>query len=408
VLTYQQALMVIMQTVKALPPVTVSLDEGHGKILAEDVFSARVLPPADNSAMDGYAYASASIAGQSSLREVGFLPAGEAFAARVAAGETVRIMTGAPLPAGCDTVIPFENVEVGADGQILLRKPVPHGANVRYRGEELQHGEKVLAAGTLLSSGAIGLLAAAGIARLQVYPAPRVAILSTGDELCELDDDRQDGRIINSNAHLLAARLREDGFGVEHLGIARDQPGELETKLRRGLEADLLLSTGGVSVGDRDHVQEALCRIGFTQVFWKVAIKPGKPVLFGMIGSLPVFGLPGNPASSAATYELFVRPALLLRAGHRHPHAPRLQVTLAGDVRGGGTRQQFVWGTLHIVDGALHFHPSQRQGSGQNRSSEGAHALLPVAAGAADLVRGDTVEVIILRLPPGQDHCVNK
>lgn len=406
-LTYQQALMAIMQTVQALPPVTVSLDEGHGKVLAEDITSARVLPPADNSAMDGYAFASAGVAAQSRLREVGFLPAGEQFAARVEPGEAVRIMTGAPLPAGCDTVVPFEDVELSSDGQILLRKPVQHGANVRYRGEELQQGEKVLQAGTVLSSGAIGLLAAAGIVRLRVYPAPRVAILSTGDELCDLEDSRQDGRIVNSNAHLLAARLREDGFNVLHLGIARDQPEELETKLRRGLEADLLLSTGGVSMGDRDHVQEALCRIGFTQVFWKVAIKPGKPTLFGMIGDLPVFGLPGNPAASAATYELFVRPALLLRAGHQDPLAPRLHVTLAGDVKGGGKRQQFLWGALQIVDGALHFHPSQRQGSGQNRSSQGAHALLPVATGAADLVRGDRVEVIILRLPPGQVHSAN-
>lgn len=401
-LDYQQALTAICSTVTPLAPVRVPLDDGLGRVLAEDIYSARELPPADNSAMDGYAFACDSVDATRCLQEVGFLPAGGTFSQPVKVGEAVRIMTGAPIPAGCDTVIPVEDIERLDGNRIHLRKELRCGANVRYRGEELQRGEKILVAGQELGPAAIGMLASAGIVDIAVYPAPRVAILSTGDELTELGDPVQNGKIINSNAHLLAACLRRDGFVPITLGIAKDQPGELETYLRKGLEADMLITTGGVSVGDRDLVQQTLVEIGFKKVFWKVATKPGKPTLFGMIDSRPVFGLPGNPSASAVTYELFALPALRLLAGHRKPLSPTIRVKLAEPVKGGGKRLHFLWGTLKIHAGDFYFHPSDRQGSGQNRSAVDAHALLPVAIDSPGLAAGDSVDIIMLRLPDGQ------
>jgi molybdopterin molybdotransferase len=245
------------------------------------------------------------------------------------------------------------------------------------------------------------LLAAAGSGRVRVYPAPRVALLSTGDELVELGDIPGPGQIVNSNFHLLAARIREEGGTVVPLGIARDRRAELSGRIAEGLRtADLLVSTGGVSVGDRDHVQEVLAEHGFQLGFWRVAIKPGKPVLFGTVGTTPVFGLPGNPSAAAATFELFVRPALRRLGGHDDPLHPRLRVILTDAVAGGEKRQQFLWGGLRERDGRYEFTPS-RLGSGQTRGIRGAHALLPVAAGDSGLAAGSEVDVMLLRLPPG-------
>jgi molybdopterin molybdotransferase len=288
----------------------------------------------------------------------------------------VRIMTGAPLPAGCDTVVPLEDVTELADGIRLQRAPQV-GQHIRLRGEELRRDEIVLHSGTPLFAAELGLLAAAGAERVWVHPAPRVALLSTGDELVELGQAPGPGQIVNSNAHLLAARLR------------------------RGLEADLLISTGGVSAGDRDYVQAVLHDLGFTLGFWKVAVKPGKPVLFGTVGERPVFGLPGNPAASAATFELFVRPALRRLAGHADPLHPRLRAVLSAPISGGEKRQRFLWGTLEAEAGRYVFNPSPRQNSGQNRAMQGARALLPVPGGSDDIRAGREVEVLLLRMPPG-------
>ncbi len=399
-ISYDEAVDLVTSHLTSLPPVNVPLAEAGGKILAENIPAEFDLPPADCSAMDGYAFALSGLASSQGLREVGFVPAGSCYSEPVATGEAVRIMTGAPLPPGCDTVVPMEDVVV-KDGLVQVPTPPPLGSNVRYRGEEIKTGATVLATGSQLYSGSIGLLAAAGRDHVSVYPAPRVAILSTGDELVELGEKPDSGKIVNSNALMLAARLREEGFLPELLGIARDNRHDLESRLRRGLACDLLITSGGISVGDHDYVQEMLTQLGFEKIFWKVAIKPGKPVLFGRIGTLPVFGLPGNPAASAATYELLVRPALRILAGYHDPLAPRLRVRLLEAVRGGGQRQQFIWGQLVIDNGELCLLPSRIRSSGQNRSLHGAQALLPVAIDSPDLAAGSHVEVILLRLPPG-------
>lgn len=399
-LTYDEALQMVLETVQPLPPVALPLMQAAGRVLATAVVSSRNLPPSDNSAMDGYAFAWSEEISAVPLTVIDFVAAGHARQLAVPAGKAVKIMTGAPLPPGCNTVVPIEDVE-NISGTIHLQGQPALGENVRYCGEELRCGELVLEAGTPLFAGEIGLLAAAGVETVQVHPAPRVAILSTGDELVELGDPHAAGKIVNSNAYLLAARLREEGCEALLLGIARDTPEELAAALQKGLQADLLLTTGGVSVGDCDHVQETLVKLGFTRKFWKVAIKPGKPVLFGTIKDQPIFGLPGNPAATAATFELFVRPALRRLAGFPATHFPRLRVTLREAITGGGNRQRFIWGRLEIGNGAFAFSSAQYQGSGQNRSLQGAQALLPVAAHSPDLPAGSEAEVLLLRMPPG-------
>lgn len=400
-LSYQEAVDVVLQTVQSLPPVEMALTDALGRVLAEPAVARWDLPPADNSAMDGYAFAWGGQGEGSELAVVGFVPAGSHLDEPVPAGQAVKIMTGAPLPAGCDTVVPVE--EVAAEGaRIRLLRSPRAGQHVRLRGEELQRGESLLAVGASLHAGEMGLLAAAGIERVRVYPAPRVALLSTGDELVELGEAPGPGQIVNSNFHLLAARLQEEGCVVIPLGIARDNEYDLAERIGRGLQADMLISTGGVSVGDRDHVQETLRAFGFEPGFWRVSIKPGKPVLFGTVKGRPVFGLPGNPAAAAATFELFVRPALRRLAGFPGLLQPRLRAILKGEIDGGEKRQRFIWGSLLERQGRFEFLPSSRQGSGQNRSLQEVQALLPVAGGHAGLAVGAEVEVMLVRLPPGR------
>jgi len=285
--------------------------------------------------------------------------------------------------AGCDTVVPLEEV-VETGTTIRLPIVVKAGQHVRRQGEEFRSGERLLAAGTPLYAGEIGLLAAAGFARVRVHPAPRVALLSTGDELVETGADTGAGA--DRQFQPLPAR-RAPARGRVQRGppgaVGRDEPETLARHLAAGEQADLILSTGGVSVGDRDYLREALNSRGFETVFWKVAIKPGKPVLFGLLGDRPVFGLPGNPAAAAATFELFVRPALRRLAGFPTTSPLRLHAVLTDDVQGDRTRECFLWGTLREEPGRFAFQPSRRQGSGQNRSLQGARALLPVPAGCA-------------------------
>jgi molybdopterin molybdotransferase len=399
-LSYQEAVDVVLRIVQPLPPVEMALTEALGRVLAEPAVARWDLPPADNSAMDGYAFAWGGQGEGSELVVVGFVPAGSHFDEPVPPGRAVKIMTGAPLPAGCDTVVPVEEVAVEAARIRLLRAPAA-GQHVRRRGEELARGEELLSAGMPLHAGEMGLLAAAGIERVQVHPAPRVALLSTGDELVELGEVPGPGQIVNSNFHLLAARLKEEGCAVMPLGVARDNEYDLAERIGRGLQADMLISTGGVSVGDRDHVQETLQSFGFVLGFWRVSIKPGKPVLFGTVKERPVFGLPGNPAAAAATFELFVRPALRRLAGFPELLQPRLRATLTAGIDGGEKRQRFIWGSLLEREGSFEFAPSPRQGSGQNRSLQGVQALLPVPGGDPGLVAGAEVEVMLVRLPPG-------
>jgi molybdopterin molybdotransferase len=397
-LSYQQALEIVMNSLEPLPAETLPLPEALGRVLAENVAARWDMPPTDNSAMDGYAFTFEGVSPQGELAVKGLARAGAGFSESLAFGEAVKIMTGAPMPSGCDTVVAIEDV-VADNGRIRIEKKIKKGEHVRYRGEEFREGDVLLHKGAQLRAGEIGLLASAGVAQVSVHRIPQVALLTTGDELVELGVRPGPGKIVNSNLYLFSARMREEGFAVRPLSIAKDEPQALTERLAQGLDADMLVTTGGVSMGDYDLVQDCLKDLGLEVGFWKVAIKPGKPTLFGTINGKPVLGLPGNPAAVALTFQLFVLPALRRLAGYRDPHSPMIRATLAAPVRGGGKRQCFVWGRVEVKDGSCFFTPSNVQSSGQNRCMQEAHALLPMAIGSPDLEAGQEVEIMMIYLP---------
>ena len=400
-LTYSQAIELILSRVQPLPPVDTALDAASGKVLAEQVTARWDLPSANNSAMDGFAFAWDNHDIGDHLTINGIVYAGDSGQSTTDANTAVKIMTGAPLPPDCDTVVPIEDVE-DMNGVIQLNNAVTRGQHVRLQGEEVVRGEVIASPGTILHSGDIGLLAAAGVDQVKIHPRPKVAILSTGNELVNLGEPLLPGQIINSNLHMLQARLTELGYETISLGVAKDDLDNLDQHVQSGLTADLLITTGGVSVGDRDHVQEVLDRHKFKLGFWKVAIKPGKPVLFGQIGQMPVFGLPGNPASAAATFELFVRPAIGQLAGYPAPLHPVLRAELTAEVSDAGKRQAFIWGELTEKAGRYYFTPSKQQGSNRNRAVQSASALLSVKAGTGTIAAGTDVDLLVLRLPGRQ------
>jgi molybdopterin molybdotransferase len=401
-LTYTMALEQILNEVTPLTPVEIPIDMALGKVLAKPAIAQWALPSDNNSAMDGFAFYFRDQKIGDQLNIIGSVYAGDYSQSSVGAGETLRIMTGAPLPPDCDTVVPIEDCTV-SDDTIYLNQSCKPGQHVRRRGEEVSSGEIIVSQGTLLHAGDIGLMAAAGIEQVTVHPTPKIAILSTGNELIKLGDSPKPGQIVNSNLYLLQARLKELGYETIALGAARDDQNELDKHIQQGITADLLISTGGVSIGDRDHVQESLVRNGFKLGFWKVAIKPGKPVLFGHIDQQPVFGLPGNPAAAAATFELLVRPALGRLSGLTAPLHPILRAVLTEDVHDAGKRQAFLWGELREQSiGRYGFTPSRHQGSNRNRAVQSASALLSVPAGAGTIRSGTEVDVMVLRLPGRQ------
>jgi molybdopterin molybdotransferase len=323
--------------------------------------------------------------------------AGGAAAQRVSPGEAARIFTGAPVPPGADTVVRQEDTE--RDGErVRILVAAPRGESVRPAGEDVRAGDLVLASGTPIGAPEVGLLASLGRSEIAVHQRPRVAILSGGDELVEIDADVSGGRIVSSNSHALAAQCREAGAEPHYLGIARDTPEALEAVLRRGMAFDLIVSSAGVSVGDHDYVRPVLQKLGCTLSFWGVEIKPGYPLVFGRFGETGplVFGLPGNPVSAMVTFEQFVRPVLRRQLGFQKLFRPTLQVTLAETLRKKPGRLHFVRVHLERRDGAVIARSTGNQSSGVLRSMSLAQGLLVFAAEATELRAGEAALVQVL------------
>ena len=321
----------VLDAVTPLDPDTVELEAALGLALAETVRSAEPVPPFANTAMDGYAVRAADTAGAADgaplpLRVVGELPAGRAPDRAVGAGEAIRIMTGAPVPPGADAIVMVERTTVDGADRVLIAAEARPGDHVRPAGGDLGPDEVVFEPGTVLGPAHLGVLASLGVARVRVVRRPRVAVLSTGDELVAADapGPLAPGQIRDSNRPMLLALAREAGCDTVDLGIARDDEAGTVATLRDATASyDAVLTSGGVSVGDYDYVKVALDRLG-TLVARQVAIKPAKPLAFGVVGGVPVFGLPGNPVSSLVSFECFARPALLQRKGHRHRFRPEV------------------------------------------------------------------------------------
>ena len=395
--TFENARELILSSLAPLGAERVSLFQASGRILAEDIAAPWDMPRWDNSAMDGFALRHADVSGGGSLSVSGYIPAGGAPLPEVPPGCAVRIMTGAPIPPGADTVVPFEQASED-NGRVIVRGKISPGDHVRLRGEDFRAGETVLSPGSPLRPPEINLLATLGRIFVGVHRRPRVAILSTGDELVELGDPLAPGMIINSNSLSLAAAAAALGAEPLLLGIAKDEPQSLREKLREGLKADALITSAGVSAGDRDLVREILRELGVREVFWKVAIRPGQPTAFGLHEGRPVFSLPGNPVATLLTFEAFVRPALLRLMGHARPVKPCVQAALKEPVKKKAGRVQFLRVRLVEGEARLTVSGSGDQNTGILRTMVSADGFAVLPAERERFEAGEMVDVHLLDL----------
>jgi molybdopterin molybdotransferase len=376
---------------------TVALEASLGRVLAGEVFANRDQPPYDVSAMDGFALRSADLGAlPAALTIIEDIKAGDMPGKTVGAGQCARIMTGAPVPAGADVVIRVEDTRSLADGRVEFSRAVAPGNDIRARGDSLRDGEVVLTAGTEITPGVIGVLATVKCAQVAVYRRPRVAILATGDELEALGAPFDADKIPESNSYALMAQVQAQGIEPVLLGIARDDPEELAQFLRRGLDYDVLLVSGGSSVGVHDHVRPTLEALGVAMHFWRVEMRPGHPVAFGTSAATLVFGLPGNPVSSMVCFEQFVLPALRHMMGHRRLYRRTLQARLAHPVRTRPGRTEFIRVVLQRDDAGYLASSTGNQSSGALLSMALADALLVVPATSSGLAAGESATLQLL------------
>ncbi len=385
------ALRAVIAKVPRLASETVLLQHARGRTLAADVVAPRALPGFDNSAMDGYAARSAEL--PASLPLVGVSAAGARYDGAVPARSTIRIYTGAPVPSELDTVVIQEDVTIDGDRIALPASPV--GDNIRRTGEDIALGDRVLSAGTRLSAWDLGVLAALGLAEVTVSRAPRVAVIATGDELVDVGTAPGAGQLVASSTYALCALIEELGCSATSLGIVPDQVEPLAALLTT-LDHDAVITTGGVSVGDRDHVKAAFAAAGIELEVSKVAMKPGKPFSFGRRDTLAIFGLPGNPVSTLVGFELFVRPALLAMQGASAIHRPRAPVQLPRGYKKPAGRAHYLRARLARDGERLVAHVHPKQGSAMLSSTIGCTALVEIAAELTDVPAGALAPAILL------------
>jgi molybdopterin molybdotransferase len=392
VLSVSDAARSVVERMPRMPAERVDIGTACGRVLAEDIVATRALPGFDNSAMDGYAARSADL--PATLPIAASIAAGELAPGEVPARSTARILTGAPLPPGADTVVMQEDAT--RDGDRVALPASPPGENIRRAGEDIAIGDTVLRAGTRLSPWDLGVLAALGVDRVPVAQAPRVAIISTGDELVDIATTPLFGQLVDSSSYALAALVSEAGGRPQRIGICRDDLAALTGAIGAALACDAVITTGGVSVGDRDYMHAALDRAGVQLALWKVAMKPGKPFSFGMRGERPVFGLPGNPVSTIVAFELFLRPALLAMQGATVIDRPRVPVALPAGYAKPAGRAHYLRARVVRDGGALVAHPHAKQGSAMLSSLVGCNALVEIAADATAVAPGAIVPAILL------------
>ena len=410
-LTPTEAARLILEHVAPLPPVRRPLREALDLVLAEDVASPIDLPPWDNSAMDGYAARAADVEGASAGRKVVLaviesVAAGQFPARPIGPGQATRIFTGAPLPAGADTVVRQEDTEDGGGDPKRVTVVAGRDArkNVRYRGEDIRKGEVVLPAGTTLEPAQLGVLASIAHGTPLVHRPPRVAFMGSGDEIVDLDrtDEILAGRkIATSNSYTLHALIRRAGGIPLDLGLARDTKDSLREHLTGARDADLLVTTAGVSVGEHDFVREVLAELGCDMKLWRIRMRPGAPLGFGLLHRTPWIGLPGNPVSTMVTFELFVRPAIRRLLGHRLPFRRTVPVCMGERVTLGPRLRHFLRAVVRPegTGGTLVARLTGPQGSGILTSMARANALLIVPEDRAEVSTGDTLAALLLDDP---------
>jgi molybdopterin molybdotransferase len=412
VISVEEALAKIINSIQILDSEGKPLLDCLGQVLAEDVYSPFDVPPHDNSAMDGYAVQSESITGANYknpkvLRVVGEVAAGRVSDLKVGPGTAIRIMTGAFIPSGADVVVPFEDTDeidrkqaAISKTEIGVRVSLAEGCNIRRRGEDIAQGELVLTKGKLLRPADIGVLASLGKSMVSVIRRPLVGILATGNEIVEINQPLLPGKIYNSNSYSLAAQVLRYGGIPELLGIAPDDVQQLTTAVRDGLECDILVTSGGVSLGDYDVVKQVLATEGNVS-FWTVRMKPGKPLAFGMFKrsdgkQIPHLGLPGNPVSSMITFEVFARPAILKMMGRSNLVKSNITAVMEDSVGNKDGRRIFARVVVTRRDGKYFAHITGPQGSGILSSMTKANGLAIIPENTKEVKPGAPVEVMML------------
>lgn len=416
-ISVEEARAYILKHFTPLESERVELLDALDRVLTEDIVSPINVPPHNNSAMDGYAVRAEDVVGASGghpvrLRVVADLGAGYVPEANVEQGTAIRIMTGAVIPPGADTVVRFEEtseaVHQKASGKgspfVEILNDPGRGSNVRLAGEDIARDKVLLAKGTLLRPPEIGLLASIGASKVPVHRRPRVAILATGDELVAIDEPLAEGKIRNSNEYSNAAAVLKAGGIPVRLGIARDNVADLTRKIREGIDAgaDLFITSAGVSVGDYDIVKDVLNSEGEMH-FWQVNMKPGKPLAFGLVGKVPLLGLPGNPVSAIVSFETFARPAILTMLGKTKFARPQVEAILQDRAENNAGRRNFIRVTVtRNWDGDYTASTTGEQGSGILTSVSRANGLLEMPPNVLEYKPGDRVRITMLDFP--EDH----
>lgn len=395
--TFHEARKIILSQVSPLGEESVPLLDSLGRVVARDLAAPWDMPLFDNSAMDGFAVRAADCGAiPASLRVTGFLPAGGQDQPGVEPGCAVRIMTGAPIPAGCNAVVPIEEVDEEGDRVTVKSRVLPR-QHMRLKGADVAAGARILAAGTRVRPSEVGMLAAMGQALVPVHRKARVAILSTGDELIELGEMPGTGKVINSNALSLAAGVREAGAEPVLIGIARDEVASHREKIQEGMGCDALITSAGVSAGDRDLVREVLAQLGARELFWKVDMKPGGPTAFALLEGKPVFSLPGNPVSTMVTFEFLVKPALLRMMGQRKVIRPFLKGILAQDAHKKAGKLNFIRVTVKKRHGRYLAHSAGDQHTGVLSTMTRCDALAALPSELSFVPAGSEVDLILMR-----------
>ncbi len=399
-ISVEKALKTILVNFRPLGLEKISILQARERVIGENIFAPRNIPSADNSAMDGYAVRHTDIKGVTKnkplkLKIIEDIPAGKIALKKIKKGEAARIMTGAVIPEGADSVVRQEDAQ--KDGKtVIIYTSASKGENVRFAGEDVREGNLVVKKGHVLRPAHIGMLAALGKAFISVYQKPRVAIMSTGDELVDIKTNPGPGKIVNSNSYSLAAQVLECGGIPVMLGIAKDKKTDLQNKFKTALDADVIISSGGVSVGDFDFVKNVMGEIGNAMHFWQVAMRPGKPLAFGAIEGVPLFGLPGNPVSAMVSFEQFARPSLMKMQGHKNIFRRTVKAVCADEIQKKEGFKHFIRAVVKEEKGKYVVSTTGDQGSGILRSMVTANALIVVGENQTRIKKGATVSVQLL------------
>ncbi|MBN2298708.1 MAG: molybdopterin molybdotransferase MoeA [Deltaproteobacteria bacterium] len=391
-ISVKQARDIILGSIEALPQQIVYLEDALGRYLATDIVSNFDIPPCDNSAMDGYAVHCADVTEKGRLLKIAYeLPAGSSPKGPFEKGASVKIMTGAPIPPGADAVIMREDTSEQAQYVTANKVPKIH-QHIRFKGEDIKAGDTVLRKGSRIGPAQIGILASIRRILVPCHQRPVVAVLATGDEIADLDETLSQEKISSSNSYTLISLIREAGGIPLYLGVARDNRKDLAQKLSMAKKADLILTSGGVSMGDYDMVKDVMSQGGNSMEFWKVEMKPGRPLAFGTISNIPAIGLPGNPVSTMTSFYQFARPAVLKMMGAANLLLPVVCAKLVSEIKSKGDRPEYVRGMIEKKGPDLIVSPTGPQGSGILSSMARGNCFIVVSKDTTIVHEGDYIE----------------